>query len=276
MGIDLREISASVPERRDSRADVPVLTYAPATPTRAILTKWLRRIGWSVAVLAVLLALYPVIERGLGYCAGAAEARRELSQNRATIYVSGYRNPIERFDPTTGLPTKAVAGCMVRPWSQGLQNGHNSVIESHIRQHGPPAYSRAAWSGQISAISRHVESQPASSRVSLSASGAVVRSPDGRFALSLSSWSCRPGDYCSPPPLVLSQLGGGRTTVTLPTMAFCVSTEVDVVWGETGSDIAFLRFKGALTRFRSCVPPLGEDVYYAILDLRDGAWLRGE
>ena len=61
MGIDLREVASVVP--KPGSGDAPVLAYAP--PARTLASKWVRRIGWTFALLIGLVVLVPFVQLGL-------------------------------------------------------------------------------------------------------------------------------------------------------------------------------------------------------------------
>jgi hypothetical protein len=67
-----------------------------------------------------------------GYLEGQCEARREIAEDRMTVYVYGdvYRGMSS--DKDTGLPQKAIAGCIVNKRLIGRAKGHNRLIRKHL------------------------------------------------------------------------------------------------------------------------------------------------
>ena len=271
MSMDLQQISTAFP----GAVTTARLDYAPTDHAKH--RKWVRRGAWLIAFLAAFALLFPVGQYSLGYAVGNAEARAELAQKRATIYVYGYRDPTEHFDPNTGLHTKAIAGCVVTDWVRGRRQGHNGTIEAYVRRNGSLAYSRLRWSGQIMGIAAHFNAQSLSTTpTTLALSGAAARSPDGRFTLAIPATGFAPGAF----PRLTIGVPSGAASLTMPCMiAFTTTPQLDILWGAPGSDIVFVRFSGATGFSRFHYPAPGTalaNTFYAVLDLRDGTWLRCE
>ena len=72
-----------------------------------------------------------------GYKQGSIEAKEEIETDKMTVYVYGLRvgSPDGKdVHQETGLPCKAIAGCIVSDEILGRAAGHNRVIFSHVKK----------------------------------------------------------------------------------------------------------------------------------------------
>ncbi len=90
------------------------------------------------------------------YDAGAEEARNDLKAEYAYVYTFGLRGA-ERYDlnETTGLPYRAIAGCIVDNDITDRARGYNETVQAWIKEHGkPPANSIKPYADQLKELPR--------------------------------------------------------------------------------------------------------------------------
>jgi hypothetical protein len=98
-----------------------------------------KRIAVAVTcTLAVGVIVFVCVARDnlyfFGYLEGRLEARQEIKRDSMTIYVYGdmSRAMLAARDTPTGLPKKAIAGCVMNQRMLGKAKGHNTVIRRHL------------------------------------------------------------------------------------------------------------------------------------------------
>ncbi len=68
---------------------------------------------------------------------GISEAEVDLAAGTPRYYVTGERSPHQpEYDPTSGLPIKAVAACLVTAADLGRAAGYNDAVGEWRRRHG--------------------------------------------------------------------------------------------------------------------------------------------
>ncbi len=111
---------------------------------------------------------------------GIAEARKELVEGTASLYVWGRRDIGQCLDRSTGLPLIAIAGCIIDDGILGRTDGHNEHIKAHIAQHGLPKSSRKPFERDLFDLAGYV-SRHEDELFEFEIDGPVVNSLDDRI-----------------------------------------------------------------------------------------------
>jgi hypothetical protein len=228
--------------------------------------------GLTVAIAALLAAGWgedPVdgIENTqryrAAYAEGRREASRELREGRPTVYTCGLRMALENLDRETGLPYRAIAGCIIDDEIIGRARGHNERIAEHIKAHGPPSSSFKPWEKELFGLKAYFnERLQVATPQPLDADGPALRSPDGRYSVrAVKVTSEEKGRRKSERMAVEVRTNG---VAHEPEMVWLGDGPLNLLWGPEGSAFAVLRQSG------------GPSPAYLALDLRRGVWLRWE
>src|SRR5262249_41063573 len=161
------------------------------------------------------------------YRAGVAEANQELKDGKASLYTYGLRDSGEFLDQETGLPLKAIAGCVVDSKSEGLADGHNKRIRESIAEKGLPTNSFKRWEKQLFDLKHYYlaktkTADPTPWRLD----GPASKSPNGKHTLRLVKDQVKQpgGKYWDKQSLVISGDKSGRESIWL-------EGKMDCFWG---------------------------------------------
>ena len=197
---------------------------------------------------------------------GVAEAEKELAEGRATAYTFGLGMALDNLDCETGLPYKAIAGCVIDESILGRTEGHASRIRQAFKAGQIPANSLKAWEKELFNLKAFFEAESASRKPQpLEPNGAWVESPSGdalRVATEMKVIGDRPHTN-----LTVEVRSGGKTSEPLWLWADAAGTSTfDVLWGPPGSGFAVVRE----------IDPHARPVSYTAVDVRHGLVLRRE
>jgi hypothetical protein len=177
---------------------------------------------------------------------GRSRFYEELSQRNVTWYVPGQTST--GFNAETGLPEQPVSTLPPDMRGADFVKAHNDAVLEYMRDNGPIPGSFFPWENdlfhQASFWTARGDQQPQTLRP-----GQPVTSPGGQYTLTLQG---------SGTPQILVQSDAGQKQSPAP--AGASEPTADVLFGPSGSDLAFTRWPG------------GEPVY-AAMNLRDGHWV---
>lgn len=182
---------------------------------------------------------------------GREKFEEELVQKKLTWYVYGGQSA-GGFNQQTGLPEQVVSTMN----SQGSDltpdyvRAHNDAILQYMSQNGTVPGSFKPWEPQLYNPSVYFNLH-ASDVQQLKSTGQPVKSPDGQYTLIVQSVNGKISVSIITPE--------GQREVGAP--AGVTVASADVLFGPSGSDLAFTRWPGT------------PQPIYAALDLRDGRWL---
>lgn len=126
-----------------------------------------------------------------GYEQGRREADAQIASGVVTIYAYGLRMPLSNFDPDTGLPFQAIAGCVVDDQILGRAQGHNERVLQYVKSGKTPMNSHKDWTDDLNDLLRTYTSQSQLQKpVRLTAGGPPFVSPDGRFKVQFVCSEC--------------------------------------------------------------------------------------
>jgi hypothetical protein len=195
-----------------------------------------------------------------GYIRGCTEADQEIAKSEATIYTYGLQVGSNNLDRETGLPLNPIAGCVVDETIEGRTTGHNARIRKYIEWFGLPSNSLKAWETELFDLCGFFGARwKAGHSIYLRAGGPAAISPDGDREVVLMEESV--GGHVKRLRVSIRVCGTrSGTEVDL----FSYRKPVELVWGPTRAGIAVLQGR------------TDDAVYYEAIDLRAGAYLRGE
>jgi hypothetical protein len=193
-----------------------------------------------------------------GYSRGVDEAKREIEEHRAQIYVYGARSSLDMLDRATGLGQVDLAGCFVDDETKGRAAGHNEYIRSFVARHGAPVYSRKRWERELFDLEAYFASRSPTEVSQLPVDGTNVRLGGGRVLV-----SARPALRVTVDGRpVTRRLADGRSSTAIDVALLEIPRRREVTLGPEGSDTLILRWG------------FDRSSELAALDLRTGEWLR--
>jgi hypothetical protein len=195
-----------------------------------------------------------------GYVRGCTEADLQIAKSEATIYTYGLRAGLDNLDRETGLPVEAIAGCVVDETTEGRAAGHNARIQRYIKSYGLPSNSLKPWETELFDLRGFFEARwKAGQSIHLRAGGPAAISPDGNREVVLMERSVRGNGKELRASI---RVCGNRSGTDI--YLFSDRNPVELVWGPTRAGFAVLQGY------------TDNAMYYEAVDLRAGAYLRGE
>lgn len=177
---------------------------------------------------------------------GREKFEEELVQRKLTWYVySGQSGG--GFNQQTGLPEQSISPMTSNgsDVTADFVRAHNDAILRYMSENGTVPGSFRPWEAQL--FNQSVQFNLHAADVQqLKQGGLPVTSPGGQYALVLQSSA------------ISITTPDGQKQVGAP--AGATASSVDILFGPSGSDLAFTRWPGS-------------QPVYAALDLRDGRWL---
>ena len=189
---------------------------------------------------------------------GRDQFSQELVQKNVSWYVPA-GGSFTGFDANTGLPEQLISSSgIVDPFSADFVRGHNDAILQYISANGPVPGSFKAWEPQLFHQGAYFDMHRDEVQ-KLSRGAAPVKSADGQYTLVIVP-SGGSGSLITQSAFEVSVLTPGSQRSTSPP-AGVSSDSAEVLFGPSGSDVAFTRWPGS-----------GQPVY-AAMNLRTGQWL---
>ncbi len=179
--------------------------------------------------------------RDSGFDRGLAEAEWEIANRRATIYIMGKNSGNDTFDDETGLPTTAIAGCIVDPYIEGRAKGHNDRIMREIEQNGLFNYSWKLFEDELADAKVYFDKRAVTEiPIPLSADDQPIFSADSTASIRIRKVSFRPGHG----PINCVIVSGPRgERISRQSHFGDWPDSMVVLWGPHSSDLAYLRWK---------------------------------
>jgi hypothetical protein len=182
----------------------------------------------------------------------------ELVAGNAAWYVTSAA-ALKGLNVETGLPEQLVSSSADEPMVDDFVKGHNDAILNYMAQNGPIPGSFKRYENDLAHQAAYFEAHQVEKPDTLKIGGSPVSSPDGMYSLSLrASGRTSATITTSSVQLVVSGPGGEHQS---PAPAGATGNSADVLFGETGSNLAFTKWSG------------GGQAIYAAIDLRNGRWL---
>jgi hypothetical protein len=235
-------------------------------------------ISTTVAFLSLLLCVFsssillldPKTEEFKEYyMLGQAEADSEIAMGEATIYVYGFMSSYINLNKETGLPNRAIAGCVIDMSIRARSEGHNDRIRQYIEENGVPSYSRKKWERELYDLKAYFKERTKKENPNLlEINGSKITSSNNKYSLHLEDTSNKdktdfPFDFT-----IFLKKNGKEFKTTYPYGSY-IARKTEFFWGPNGSDVAFFRWSELSdNRLMNQV--------YGVLDLRNAGWLRVE
>ena len=179
----------------------------------------------------------------------------ELVQGNVTWYVTSTRS-LSGLNANTGLPEQLVTPSADEPLLDDFVKGHNDAILNYISQNGVIPGSFKRYENDLGDLAAYFDAHQVERPATLKIGAGSISTPDGSSSLSLrSSGRTTAAISTSNVQLVVSGSGGEHQA---PAPAGATGDSVDILFGPTGSNLAFTKWGGNI---------------YAALDLRSGRWL---
>jgi hypothetical protein len=155
--------------------------------------------------------------------AGVEEAQRDIAAGSVALLSYGMPMDPVNLDRASGLPTRAIAGCIVDDGILGRAQGYNDTVRAHLASHGQVPGNHLAWIERILEPAAHLDPQP------VVVGTEAIRSPDDIWALSVGEDGLR----------VVAEAGveAGAEGAGFLVSQVVPEVRIELHWGPVGSDL---------------------------------------